>query len=142
MLRRQRNLPISRTARRSNTSPAGHGSPAARRSGLTLIEMMVAVVMLAIGLLGLASTSGYVVRQVGGGAKQTTAAHIIQSRLDRLRSIPCDSIKNATATTRGIQEHWVPGAKMNDILTVDDTVKYNVGGRPRTQVFTVTVQCR
>jgi prepilin-type N-terminal cleavage/methylation domain-containing protein len=142
MLRRQTNLPISQTSRRANVSPVGHCSPASRRSGLTLVEMMVAVVMLAIGLLGLASTSGYVVRQVGGGARQTTVAHVAQSRLERLRSLPCSTISHDSATTRGIKERWVPGATQNDILTVVDTVKYAVGGSWRTQVFTMTVQCR
>ncbi|MDQ3950381.1 MAG: prepilin-type N-terminal cleavage/methylation domain-containing protein [Gemmatimonadota bacterium] len=137
MLRQQRHLPVSAN---SVAAPAGD-SPAARRAGFTLIEMMVAVVILAVGLLGLASTAAVVTRQVGGGAKQSIAANVIQSRLEWMRSMPCDSIQNATAVNRGVAERWVRGPTQNGILWVRDTVRYSVGGTARTQVYTMAVPC-
>ena len=140
MLRRQRNLPLSASSR---VGPAGH-SPAASRAGFTLVEMMVAVVILAIGLLGMVSTSAYVVRQVSGGAQQTLAANAVQSRVEWMRSVPCDSIKNTTVTKRGITQHWVPGATVNKVLTVRDTVSYSLSGSKQattTKIFTIMVPC-
>jgi prepilin-type N-terminal cleavage/methylation domain-containing protein len=113
-----------------------------RRSGLTLVEMMVAVFILSVGLLGLASTSAVVTRQVGSTANQNVAANVVQSRLEWMRSTPCASIKDSTATTRGVTEHWVPVTTKNRILWVKDTVKYSVGGTARTQVYTMAVPCQ
>lgn len=117
------------------------GSPR-RRAGLTLVEMMVSVVILSVGLLGLASTSAVVTRQVGGSANQTVAANAIQSRLEWMRSMPCSKISDSTATYRGVREHWVPGPTINRVLWVSDTIRFAVGGTMRTQVYTMTVQCQ
>jgi prepilin-type N-terminal cleavage/methylation domain-containing protein len=114
------------------------------RSGLTLVEMMVAIMILSIGLLGLASTAGYVVRQVGGGAQQTMAANVIQSRVEWLRSMRCDSIKNGTAVTRGIREKWIRGSISNGVLAVLDSVTYSVAHSnktEKTQAYVIMVQC-
>jgi prepilin-type N-terminal cleavage/methylation domain-containing protein len=143
-MRRQRYLPFSH----ARIAPVGR-SPAGRRAGFTLVEMMVAVVILSVGLLGLASTAGYVVRQVGGGAQQGIAANVIQSRVEWMRSIPCASIKESTTVTRGVTEHWVPGATVNKVLAVADTVKYSVMGSQAgadhsgmtTRVYTIMVPC-
>jgi prepilin-type N-terminal cleavage/methylation domain-containing protein len=112
------------------------------RAGLTLVEMLVAVVILALGLLGLASTSAVVTRQVGGAANQTVASQTIANRLEKLRSLGCSKILNDTATSRGVYEHWVPGAKVNEVLFVVDTVKYSVAGTQKLQIYTITVPCR
>lgn len=116
--------------------------PGAQRRGFTLVEMMVAVVILSVGLLGLASTSAVVTRQVAGGASQSLAANAVQSRLEWMRSIPCARIKDSTVTKRGIRERWVPGATSNGVLFVRDTVWYKVGGTSRRHVYTMAVPCR
>jgi prepilin-type N-terminal cleavage/methylation domain-containing protein len=138
MLRRHRDLP---TSAHPATAPAGDG-PTARRAGLTLVEMMVAVVILAVGLLGLASTAAVVTRQVGGGAQQSLAANAIQSRFEWMYSVPCSTITDSTTKNRGVTEHWVPGAKVNGILWVVDSVRYSVGGTARVQTYTMTVPCK
>jgi prepilin-type N-terminal cleavage/methylation domain-containing protein len=129
---------------------AQHPSPArlrrARaRAGFTLIEMMVAVVILTVGLLGLASTSAVVTRQTGGNTTQTLAAQVIANRLEKLRSLSCAQIPAVDSqTTRRISEKWVRGATVNRVLFVVDTVKYTIAGtsRPKTHVFTITVPCQ
>jgi prepilin-type N-terminal cleavage/methylation domain-containing protein len=138
MLRRQRNLLTSRRHARQRRY-----APATPRAGLTLVEMMVAVVMLAVGLLGLVGTSGYVVRQVGGGAKQSTVAQVIGNRVDRLRSLGCSQIPaNGNHTARGVSESWSRGATVNRVLFVDYTLSYRVAGEGlKTQTLTITVPC-
>lgn len=133
---------------RSQAGPAGD-NPARPRSGMTLVEMMVAVVILAVGLLGLASTAGYVVRQVGGGAQQGIAASVIQSRVEKMRSVPCDTIKNGSAVTRGVRERWTRGSTANKVLTVVDSVQYTLNGSKAgpnqngttTRAYTIMVPC-
>jgi len=108
---------------------------------LTLVEMMVAVVMLAVGLLGLVGTGAVVTRQIGGGTRQGLAAQVIANRVERLRSMNCPQIASDTQTTRGVYERWVRGATKNGVLSVVDTVKYSVGGSQKAQTFTITVPC-
>ena len=114
------------------------------RAGFTLVEMMVAIVILSVGLLGLAGTSAVVTRQVGGGANFAMAGQVAEARMERLRSLGCSKITNGTATTRRVREHWIKGAKVNRVLWVTDTVVYSVAGSRNSstkQVYTITVPC-
>jgi len=143
MLRRQRNIPIARTTRRRN-APAGHGPAVRPRAGLTLVEMLVAVVILSVGLLGLVGTAGVVTRQVGGGAKQSAVAQVMANRVEKLRALGCSQIgASGTETTRGVTESWERGATVNDVLFVTNTITYRVAGSPeKTQAFTIPVPCQ
>jgi prepilin-type N-terminal cleavage/methylation domain-containing protein len=138
MLRRQPHLPPST---RPGSGPAGE-SPSRPRSGFTLVEMMVAVMIMAVGLLAMVSTSAYVVRQVGGGAQQTVAANVIQSRMEWMRSLPCASFTTERSVeTRGVKEMWKPGVTANKVLAVTYVAKYSVSGSPKRRDYTVMIPC-
>jgi prepilin-type N-terminal cleavage/methylation domain-containing protein len=132
-----RRLPI----RRLGPLRPAESSRGVPRAGFTLVEMMVAVVILAIGLLGLASTAAVVTRQISGGAAQSIAANVVQSRVESLRSLSCAAIEDGSAVTRGVSERWVRGDTANRTLPVEHTVEYSVGGTRRTLVDTVRVPC-
>lgn len=53
--------------------------------GFTLIEVLVAIVILAIGVIALAGSSGSVSRMIGRGKMTTIAAQVAQDQMDRLR---------------------------------------------------------
>ena len=44
------------------------------RRGFTLIEVIIAIIVMSVGIMGLAGTAGYVATQMGGGNAQTIAA--------------------------------------------------------------------
>jgi prepilin-type N-terminal cleavage/methylation domain-containing protein len=138
MLRRQLHLPPST---RPGSGPAGE-SPSRPRSGFTLVEMMVAVMIMAVGLLAMVSTSAYVVRQVGGGAQMTVAANAIQSRMEWMRSQPCSSFTTErNVESRGVKEMWKPGAMSNKVLAITYVAKYHVSGSEKRRDFTVMIPC-
>ena len=138
MLRRHRQLPISTRARRA---AAGDG-PDAARAGFTLVEMMVAVMILTVGLLGMVGTSAHVVRQVAGGREQTVAANVVQSRLEWMRTLPCATFTTEkNVITRGVKEMWRPGATVNNVLTIDYVAKYPVNGRELRRDLKVMIPC-
>lgn len=114
-----------------------------KTSGFTIVEVLVAIVIMALGVLGLAGTASSVSRLIGGGAQQTIAANIALSRFEKLRSSTCAGIVSGTATTRGMTEHWIATASSASLNSVTDTVRYTAaGGRhPSPLVFTSFVKC-
>lgn len=61
------------------------------RCGLTLVELMVAVVLFVVGLLALLSTTAAVTRMLARGRHATQAAIFATQRLERLRVTACES---------------------------------------------------
>jgi len=59
------------------------------RDGFTLIEIMIAIIILSIGLLGLASTMAVSTRMVGRGQRSAAASTFATSRLERSRMAAC-----------------------------------------------------
>ena len=125
-----------RSARRSATSP---------RRGFTIVELVVAILILSTGLLALAGTSTYVVRQMAGGSLQTVASTMVQSRFDSLSSVKCTTLATTTAGTkgtnhaRGVTESWavVDGANTKILY---DTVRF--AGRVKPLVYRSLIHCR
>ena len=68
------------------------------RSGFTIIEIMVAMLVLTVGLLALAGSAALVTRMVTQGHLDTEASTVAAQRFEILRSQPCDSISGDTAT--------------------------------------------
>ncbi len=121
-------------------------APTGLRRGLTLVELMVAVLIINLALLALAGLGAAVARQLRQGAVQTQAALLVQSRLDGFASRqPCNSIVAAgatvtgSATTNGITEKWVLRDGKN-VIHVTDTVR--VPGRTNPLVYQSIIQCR
>jgi prepilin-type N-terminal cleavage/methylation domain-containing protein len=56
------------------------------RAGMTLVEVLMAIVVLGIGILGLAGSSGLATRMIGSGKVETLAAMRAASRLELLRA--------------------------------------------------------
>ena len=57
-----------------------------RRSGFTLVEALVAVVVVGIGILALMSASSSITRMIGRGQMETRAALAASQRMEVLRS--------------------------------------------------------
>jgi prepilin-type N-terminal cleavage/methylation domain-containing protein len=55
------------------------------RLGFTLIEVLVAILVLGVGIVALAGTSGTVTRMIGRGKIETRAAQAASRRMETLR---------------------------------------------------------
>ena len=119
------------------------------RGGFTLVEVLMALTLLAVGLLALAGLGATALRTVHGGSTQTVAAAVAQSRFDSLASVPCDSIAAAagsavvsgTASTRGIVERWSAQRVANGNM-VRVTNALRVPGRRREYRYLGMRACR
>ena len=111
-----------------------------RRSGFTLVELLVSMFVLTVGLLALTGASAIVARQIGGGAQLTLAATTAQSRFEVMRSRDCTVLTSGWSEHGGIREGWGV-TRAGVVLEVSDTV--SIAGRVgrRVHVFHTAIPC-
>ncbi|GAB1344922.1 type IV pilus modification PilV family protein [Gemmatimonas sp.] len=113
------------------------------RDGITLFEILIAIIMLTVAVGGLLGSSASVARQMGGGGSQTLAASLAQARLDSLTSLSCAQLAAGAAsgstTQRGVQESWTVTDGRN-IKTID--VRINVPRRTNQLRYQMVIPCR
>lgn len=90
------------------------------RAGFTMVEVIIAIVILAIGLLGLAGSTGYLVRTVTLGDLLTERTFASQTIIDRLQSLPYANVVDGTDTIGVFAVDWeaVDDGPQSKILTV------------------------
>jgi Tfp pilus assembly protein PilV len=118
------------------------------RGGFTVVEVLIAVVLLEIGVLALVGTSGLVLRLLGRGTTTTHAAWVALDRLERLRSElhaspSCMTAAGSDSATHGIIETWaVAGlSESASLRELRVTVSYPVAGGSRSATMTTRVRC-
>lgn len=76
--------------------------------GFTLIEVLIAVVVLTVGLLGLVTTAALVTRMIARGQRSAVAATYAARRMERLRPAACiDAQRVAGSDTLYRGSTWV-----------------------------------
>ena len=60
--------------------------------GFTIIEIIIAIIVLTVGLLGLVTTGALVTRMLARGQRSATAAAFASRRLERMRIAGCIDI--------------------------------------------------
>ena len=76
------------------------------RVAFTIVELLVAIVVLSIGVLALAATAGLVASHLGDGERLTAAAHAARSGLASLSTRPCNVLVSGDATRAGTVVRW------------------------------------
>jgi len=111
-------------------------------SGFTLVEVIIAIVVLTVGLLGLASTAAVVTRMIGQGQRYSEAAAIASERFEILRAQSCPSMAAGSETKDQFSLRWtvssVNGTKGN-LLSVYVTSPTGTG--TRVDSFVTAVAC-
>ena len=99
-----------------------HMSLLPRRAGTTLIELLVALVIITVGLLALAGAAAIVARDTAMGRREVALAWRARARLERLTSVPCNTLVGGSTNSDGIDEHWAVSAGRNHTLRLVVTV--------------------
>ena len=138
---------MTRHQRRSTALRAAE--PTTRdRAGFTIVEVIVAVLVLSIGVLALAGTAAVVTKQMAAGTRQTRASTIAQARFDSLASVQCSALASGGATTTGtysgpnggqVTETWTV-TDGNDVKNIVD--KVYIYGLKDTLTYTSIIPCR
>lgn len=110
------------------------------RKGFSLIELMVAIMVLTVALLGLAASSAVATQMIGAGGRHTLAASVAQSRFEMLRRGSCAALSGGSSYTRGISESWeIDSVRTSAFIT--SRVTYQTRRGPRTQIFRSVRPC-
>ena len=111
------------------------------RRGFTLIEMIIAIIVMSIGIMGLAGTATYVATQMGGGAAQTVAAAMASRVSDSLSARRCSAVVSGSQTRRGVTMSWVV-ADSTRTKWVTSQVQYKPKrGATKTLNYVTVIQC-
>jgi len=114
------------------------------QSGFTLVELMVAMLVLAVGLLGLLGAAANTIRVVGEGDRTVAAAYYVGSRIDQLTALGCDNVASGADTVDGAYSlAWtVTGDTASDVRPVMVTAQYpGVRGAVRVDTFETGIPC-
>ena len=94
-----------------------------------MVEVIVAMVILTVGVLGLAGTTAYIIQQVTLADLMTERSAAFQTVVDRLQSLPYDSVKPGSSTIGVFSATWTTAnsGPQNKIVTIV-TVGPGLGG--------------
>ena len=118
-------------------------------SGLTLIEVLIAIVVLGIGIVALAGGSSMVTRMIGRGKVETRAAQVASRRIEALRLAAAARSPRCTAAAfssggpaihDGVTESWVvpPAGRLRRVRV---TVTYLTVRGIRSAALETGIEC-
>jgi len=117
--------PLNCSGNRVDRAPA--------RAGFTIIEVIIAMMILTIGVLGLAGTTAYFVRQVTQADLMTERVAAFQTIVDRMQSLPYDSITSGSDSVGIYAVSWstVDNGSQNKTVTIITTGPGTRGAPPQ-----------
>ncbi|MBI4500278.1 MAG: prepilin-type N-terminal cleavage/methylation domain-containing protein [Gemmatimonadetes bacterium] len=108
--------------------------------GFTITEVVIAIVILSVGILGLAGTAASVTRMVGRSQQDGKTASLASERFEILRSLNCTAVAGGSSTSGQYSVTWsvtdVTNGKQATIMVTGPTA---TGTRSNT--FTQIISC-
>ena len=118
-------------------------------SGFTLVEVLVSIVIMAVGIIALAGSSAMVTRMIGRGKVETRVAQAASYRLETLRLAAYSTSPRCTAPAfanggpiiaNRLTETWVVPAA-GKVRAVQVTVAYRTVRGARTVSLQTRIEC-
>ncbi len=102
--------------------------------GYMMVEVVIAVVILAVGVLGLAGTTAFIARQVTLGEVMTDRAVALQTIVEKIHATPLDSVSAGSDSIGAFVLTWWSVAessqsRMVSVVTLGPGVESSVPGR-------------
>jgi prepilin-type N-terminal cleavage/methylation domain-containing protein len=125
------------------TAAVSPRSLAVPRRGFTLVELLIATVVLAVGLLALTSAGAAIVKLESRGQRLSRIASAGETRLELLRASGCAS--SAGQSQSGwLDERWSASPALPNAVVMVDTVRQGASAsdeRAPFYVFRSAVRC-
>ena len=118
-------------------------------AGFSLVEVLVAIVVLGVGIVALVGSSAMVTRMIGRGKVETRAAEVASRRLETLRLAAYSTSPRCTAvgfanggpvTTSNVTESWVVPT-VGKVRSVQVNVTYRTVQGSRTASLQTRIEC-
>jgi type IV pilus assembly protein PilV len=109
--------------------------------GFTIIEVLVAVLILSIGMLALVSTAATVTRMIGQGQRFSEASTLAAQRFEILRSEDCSTLSSSSATSGAYSLAWTVSDVGTNAKSVSLVVTSPTGRGTRADSFQTTIGC-
>lgn len=109
--------------------------------GFTLVETIVALVLLQFGMLALAAGAAVAARDLAEARRATVARTMARNRVEGLASSPCPAPASGTLATNGFVEHWRVDPRGDRRLIGDSVVFTSRNGGPAFFVARRTTLC-
>ncbi len=111
-------------ARRSGRASRGD-------EGYSLVELVVAMLILTVGILAMAATTAYVIQATAASEFETQRAAAFQSAIEEARSLPFEDVSEGTVTVGPMTAEWTADpAGATSQSTKEITVVVTGPGRP------------
>lgn len=111
--------------------------------GFTVVEVLIAVLILTVGLLGMVTTAALTTRMIAQGQRYSEASAIANERFEILRAKSCAEMTGGSAQLGRFSVSWTVTPDAADTRRqVDVTVVSPVAGGSRTDRFTTIIACR
>lgn len=98
--------------------PRVNEPPGKSQAGFTMVEVIIAIIILAFGLLGMAGTTGLLVRQITLADVATERTAALQTTLERLKALPFDSVNTGSDSVGIFDVEWAVSTFSNQWKTV------------------------
>ncbi|HSG07803.1 MAG TPA: prepilin-type N-terminal cleavage/methylation domain-containing protein [Longimicrobiales bacterium] len=94
-----------------------------RSAGFSMVEVIIAIVVLAVGVLGMAGTTAYIVRQITLADVMTERSVALQTVIERVQSIPFASVGSGSDSVGVFAVSWstVAESSTSRLVTVVTT---------------------
>ena len=91
------------------------------RRGFSLVEVVIAMLVFAVGGLGLAASAAAIAKQIAASGLRADAATIARSRSEAAHGAPCGSFPGGEEVIAGVRSVWsVDGSTLDQHLDRSD----------------------
>jgi Tfp pilus assembly protein PilV len=120
-----------------------HDRASPPRAGLSIVEVLLALVLVSVGILGMAGSSALALRAAGAADQEHRAVRLAALRMARLSAAGCDAARSGIAAEdrASFSERWEVGSVLNGAVTVQLRVAWLQGGVARSLVIESALLC-
>ena len=116
--------------------------PSRLRRGFTLIELILAAFVFAVGVLALEAMAMSSLRRMRRSATLSLASTTARNRLETLAAARCTDAIGGSDTLRSVVSTWtVAAAPVSSLRVLSQAVRYTVDGVERTDSYRTTFAC-
>lgn len=109
--------------------------------GFTLIEIIIAILLLTVGIFGMAKATAGMIRMLGNGDRAGTAAIYAQERLELLRATACAGATTGSMVRDQAYDLFWDVTTDGNVAGIRVMVQYNADGGYRTDTVTTQELC-